>query len=133
MRANDILMSRVREVQYQLLSNLRDAGALQGIMYVHLKKGLQAQTIDWVRCEDPSAYKKPPAKTDYGIREDVQRLLASVRTDLDSFSWLESNALMVSAYRMTESRWKKCLPFLKTSSAAPATWPFLSLDSTMSG
>ena len=131
MRANDILMSRVREVQYQLLSNLRDAGALQGILYVHLKKGLQAQTIDWVQCEDPSTYNDPPAKTDYGVREDVQRLLASVRTDLDSFSWLESNALMVSAYRMTENEWMKCLPFLKTSSAAPATWPFLNLDSTM--
>ncbi len=131
MRANDILMSRVREVQYQLLSNLKDAGTLQGVMYVHLKKGLEAQTIDWVRCDDPSTYKTPPAKTNYGIREDVQRLLASIRTDLDSFSWLESDALMVSAYRMTEVEYKKCLPFLTPSNAPPAAWEFLRLDSTM--
>ena len=130
-RANDILMSRVRELQYQLLSNLKDAHTLQGVMYVHLKKGLEAQTVDWVCCDDPSTYKAPPAKTNYGIREDVQRLLASVRTDLDSFSWLESNALMVSAYRMTEVEWRKCLPFLTPSNAPPAAWEFLRLDSTM--
>ena len=38
---------------------------------------------------------------------------------------------MVSAYRMTEVEWRKCLPFLTPSNAPPAAWEFLRLDSTM--
>jgi predicted acylesterase/phospholipase RssA len=130
-RANDILMSRVREAQYQLLSSLTDADALQGVMYLHLKKGLRGQVVDWAHCEDPSKYKEPLPKTDYGIREDVQRLLASIRTDLDSFSWLESDALMTSAYHMTGVEWDKRLSTVQKSSDPPVDWEFLKLAPTM--
>src|ERR1035437_4818766 len=131
MRANNILMARSREVQYQLLSTLEDSGAIQGLMYIHLKKGLEAQVIDWVDCADPSDYSTPKATTEYGVREDVQRLLAAVRTDLDSFSLLESDALMLSGYLMTGSEWAKCLPNLPTSSESPACWNFQKLKASM--
>jgi predicted acylesterase/phospholipase RssA len=131
MRANNILMARSREVQYQLLSTLEDSGAIQGLMYLHLKKGLEAQVIDWVDCADPSDYSTPKATTEYGVREDVQRLLAAVRTDLDSFSLLESDALMLSGYLMTGSEWAKCLPNLPTSSESPACWNFQKLKASM--
>jgi predicted acylesterase/phospholipase RssA len=131
MRANDILMARVRETQYQLLSNLTDVGAVQGVLYVHLKKDLKAQVIDWKDCDDPSTYERPAKETSYGVREDVQRLLASIRTDLDSFSWLESDALMLSAYLMTGTEWDKCLPNFSTSSEAAATWDFQQIGPLM--
>ncbi len=126
-RANNILMSRVREAQYQLLANMRDAGTLQGLFYIHLKKGLQASTVDWLKCEDPSDFKKAPAQTEYGIRHDVQRLLAAVRTDLDSFSWLEADALMLSGYQMTASEWAKCISNFPVSHDQPAAWEFQKL------
>jgi hypothetical protein len=131
MRANNIMMARSREVQYQLLSTLEDSGAIQGLMYLHLKKGLEAQVIDWTDCEDPSTYSRPKATTDYGVREDVQRLLAGVRTDLDSFSWLESDALMLCGYLMAGSEWTKCLPNLPTSSEPAGCWDFRKLNAAM--
>jgi hypothetical protein len=131
MRANNILMARSREVQYQLLSTLEDSGALRGLMYLHLKKGLEAQVIDWVDCQDPSTVSKTEPTTEYGIREDVQRLLAAVRTDLDSFSWLESDALMLSGYLMAEFEWTKCLSSIPTSTEPPAIWAFQKLQTAI--
>jgi predicted acylesterase/phospholipase RssA len=131
MRANDILMARTREVQYQLLSTLEDGGALKAMMYLHLKKGLEAQVIDWVGCEDPSASSVLKPTTEYGIRKDVQRLVASVRTDLDSFSWLESDALMLSGYLMAGSEWDKCIQHIPISQEPPTCWEFLKLRTAM--
>jgi predicted acylesterase/phospholipase RssA len=131
MRANNILMARGREVQYQLLSTLEDSGALRGMMYLHLKKGLEAQVIDWVDCKDPSTISEPKPTTEYGVREDVQRLLAAVRTDLDSFSWLESDALMLSGYLMAGSEWPKCLQSIPSSLKPPVSWEFQKLQAAM--
>jgi predicted acylesterase/phospholipase RssA len=131
MRANDILMSRTREVQYQLLSVLEDSGAISGLMYLHLKKGLEAQTVDWVDCDDPSPYDKPPKMTEYGVRQDVQRLIAGIRTDLDSFSWLESDALMLCGYRMATHEWDKCISKIETSDEGPVAWEFKKIEPIM--
>jgi predicted acylesterase/phospholipase RssA len=131
MRANNILMARTREVQYQLLSALEENGAIQGLLYLHLKKGLEAQVVDWIGSKDPSTYVKPPVTTAYGIREDVQRLLATVRTDLDSFSWLESDALMLCGYRMAEHEWAKCLPKIPVSTNPREHWDFQKLEPAM--
>jgi predicted acylesterase/phospholipase RssA len=131
MRANNILMSRAREAQYQLLRALEDSGAIGGLMYLHLKKGLEAQTVDWVGCDDPSTFVPPSTTTDYGVRRDVQRLLAAIRTDLDSFSWLESDALMLSGYRMAASEWDKCMSNIVTSPDRPVQWDFQKLELAM--
>jgi hypothetical protein len=101
-RANDILMARVRETQYQLLSRLRSSGVLRGLMYIHLRDGLSAPPINWIGCTDPpdpATVPKPTLLTGYSIRTDVQRGLAELRTDLDAFSELEAKALMESGYR----------------------------------
>ena len=39
--------------------------------------------------------------TDFGVLEDVQRALAQVRTDLDSFCEVEAWSLMADAYQLT--------------------------------
>ena len=79
-------------------------------MFVHLKKDLESQALNWVDCEDPQdALDGVPLSQDlqgvltpYGIRKDVQERLAAIRTDLDSFTDKEAYALMTSGYRMTE-------------------------------
>ena len=102
-RANNILMARVRQCEYQNLEFLRSAKVIRGFGYVHLKKGLAAPMVDWHGCNDGSSPVKESPRTDYGMRRDVQRLLAAVRTDLDAFSDVEADCLMLSGYLMTKA------------------------------
>jgi hypothetical protein len=109
-RSNNILMTRVREAQYQLLATLRDSGVLRGLMFVHLKKGLKAANVNWLTCPDRVLNLPPTGDcTEYGIRFDIQKQLAKLRTDLDSFSDAEADALMLSGYRMTDFEFAKCV------------------------
>jgi hypothetical protein len=125
-RSNNILMARVREAQYLLLSSLHDAHLLRGLMYIHLKKGLDAQPIDWLGCDDPSQHLPNSLKTTYGVRRDVQKALADIRTDLDSFSDVEADALMYSGYRMTEQEFRKCITGFNPV-AKPENWRFMAM------
>lgn len=102
LRSNDILQARVREAQYRELCSRRRSGLLKGLMFVHLKKDLQVELVDWIRCQDPSERKTSSPLTPYGIQREIQRRLAAVRTDLDSFSDAEAYALMCSGYLMSE-------------------------------
>jgi predicted acylesterase/phospholipase RssA len=108
-RSNDVLMARVREAQYQHLATLRDTGALRSVMYVHLKKDLASTPIDWLDCPDRSRRAAPATMTSYGMRRDIQKRLAAIRTDLDSFSDCEADALMLSAYLMTGAEFEVCV------------------------
>jgi predicted acylesterase/phospholipase RssA len=126
-RSNDILMARVRETQYQLLATLRDSGVLRGLMLVHLKKGLRAADVNWLTCPDRKLNQQDTGlRTDYGIRFDVQKRLAKLRTDLDSFADAESDALMLSGYLMTDLEFAKCVQgFPKVNAPQPLPdWRF---------
>ena len=108
LRANAILMERVREIQFKELDARRKAGLLK-VMFVHLKKELAVRPVPWKGCEEPSdnsavigRRKQDEDLTDYQINEDNQRLLANIRTDLDVFSEAEAYALMSSGYRMVQ-------------------------------
>jgi hypothetical protein len=127
-RSNDILMARVREAQYQELANLRDGKALRGLMYVHLKKGLEATPIDWIDCPDRSANVTPGNRLSYGMRRDVQLLLARIRTDLDSFSDCEADALMLSGYLMTRSDFADCITGFPVKDVGPQSWRFRKIE-----
>jgi predicted acylesterase/phospholipase RssA len=105
--ANGILMQRVRKSEYEDLASRKRGALLAGFAFVHLKKDLEADAIDWVDCHDPydaSDDARPPQRrgllTAYGVRKDVQRRLAEIRTDLDSFNDTEAYALMLSGYLM---------------------------------
>jgi len=104
LRANNILMARVRQCEYQHLESLRAAEVLKGLGYVHLKEGLKARTVDWIGCVDKSDNVRESQRTGYGMRRDIQALLAAVRTDLDAFSDIEADCLMLSGYLMTEKQ-----------------------------
>jgi predicted acylesterase/phospholipase RssA len=110
MRSFDISMARVRQSQYRELSARRRAGLLKGFMFLHLKKDLHADPVDWRDCQDPfkAADDAIPAAsrgtaTPYFVPRDVQGLLAAMRTDLDSFTEVEAFSLMSSGYAMAEA------------------------------
>jgi predicted acylesterase/phospholipase RssA/MinD-like ATPase involved in chromosome partitioning or flagellar assembly/Flp pilus assembly protein TadD len=136
LRANDILQARVREGEFRELEALNGAKALQGLVFLHLKKDLQVHNVDWVDCQDPyesvqerSSNQQLPL-TSYGIQRTVQEALAGIRTDLDAFPDAEAYALMLSGYRMADYQ---CREAFEQWPAIPATqtrtaWPFLAID-----
>ena len=121
-------MARVREAQYQELASLRDAKVLRGLMYVHLKKELESTPVDWIECPDRTANVTPGVVTSYGMRRDVQLLLARVRTDLDSFSNCEADALMLSGYLMARSDFAACISGFPVKDCGPQPWLFRQIE-----
>jgi predicted acylesterase/phospholipase RssA len=138
LRSNSILQSRVRAAEFHELDARRRSALLRGMMFIHLKKDLDADPVDWINCEDPvdaSDEARPSFRrgdlTTYGIRKDVQRHLAAIRTDLDSFHEVEAYALMTSGYRMTESEFPKAIRNFPVSTDPPAEWRFLRIEEPM--
>jgi len=68
--------------------------------------------------------------TTYGVRKDVEQCLAGIRTDLDSFCDVEANALMTSAYRMTEREFGRSVKGFPTTNAT-TDWKFLEFEKQM--
>jgi hypothetical protein len=106
LRANDILMQRVRELQYEELSVRREVGLVRSFALVHLTQGLGAEPVDWTDCEDPyrrvggayEALRERRKGTAAGLRRSVLRALARLRTDLDVHTDVEAHGLMSAAY-----------------------------------
>jgi hypothetical protein len=133
-------MSRVRAEQHDDLVARSRSKLLRGMMFIHLKKDLDVDPVDWVDCEDPheASDEARPAErrgvlTRYGIRKDLQRLLAGIRTDLDSFSDAEGYALMTSGYRMTEQAFRddESLKEFAAVPDKPEDWDFLRIEPAM--
>ncbi|MCI0434163.1 MAG: patatin-like phospholipase family protein [Gemmatimonadetes bacterium] len=139
LRSNSVLMGRVRTEQYDDLDARRRSGMLRGLVYVHLMQDLDVDPVDWVGCEDPveaSEDARPAHRrgvlTRYGVLKDVQRLIAGIRTDLDSFSEAEAFALMASGYRMADHGVREHLGRFPVDGSDPGVeWPFLAVDDAM--
>jgi hypothetical protein len=139
-RSNDILMERVRASEYvDLVTQLR-ASFLRGMMFLHLKKDLATPAVSWIGCQEPPDVDVAQSGvltglTDYGILADTQKLLASVRTDLDSFSDAEAYALMLSGYNMAAREFADRLPTFPAPANPPArpAWRFLALANDAAG
>jgi predicted acylesterase/phospholipase RssA len=134
LRSNNILMSRVRESEFRELSVLRSSSALSGVMFLHLKKALDANHVDWVGCKDPYAAFDDSKKesnsatlTPYAVPKIVQERLAGLRTDLDVFSDAEAYSLMLSGYRMASTEFSESLPTVATNPSTAVSWKFLSI------
>lgn len=103
LRSNSILMDRVREAEYQDLKARVESRALRGLFFVHLRQGLAEPPLNWNGHDEPvPSVPATESPTDYAIAPDLQGRIASLRTDLDSFTEVEAYALMLSGYRMTE-------------------------------
>lgn len=143
LRSNSILQDRVREAQYQELQARVETGSLEGLFFIHLKQDLASSEIDWAGCTDPSEAPQDKRPTEYGIDPDLQRSLARIRTDLDSFTEVEAYALMLSGYQMAHRQFEELAREESCGAAAGswrgfaagapgfAEWPFLGLREVM--
>lgn len=130
LRTNSILQARVREAQYGELEAREDAFLLRGLMFIHLKKDLEVEPVDWIG-EDSSRSIRQAPLTSYGILKDIQKRLAGIRTDLDSFSDVEAFALMTSGYRMTEHEFDRTIRGFPLPGEDVRNWNFLVLETPM--
>jgi predicted acylesterase/phospholipase RssA len=130
-RSNSVLMQRVRQEQFARLKTAFDGGLIRGMMFIHLKQDLDVEPVSWLGCEEPAEQANPLAAaqtlTSYLVRKRVQKLVAGIRTDLDSFSEVEAFALMTSGYRMAE-RFLPAVAVLPKRPPASAEWPFLAIE-----
>lgn len=138
-RAANILLARVRAAQYDDLKAREQAQIIRSLMYVHLTKDLDGGPVGCLPDYDPKdtdddarpSIRRGPL-TRYGIRKDVQASLASIRTDLDSFSDVEAFALMTSSYRMTEYEFANCIGgSSETWQSSRPPWRFLAIEEPM--
>ena len=141
LRSSSILQSRIRDVQYHDLERRKRSSLLRGLMFIHLKEGLDTDPINWIDCLDPfesgidaRAAAEHGVLTRYGIHKKMQTCLAAIRTDLDSFSDVEAYTLMTSAYRMTEVAFAdgKCLAGF-SDKGTKGKWKFLEVEPDMKG
>src|SRR5215471_22728 len=138
LRSNSILQSRVREAQFEELAARKRSSLLRGLMFLHLKKDLDALRINWVghnEQPDPADLEtgKDDPYTTYGVDKTIQHQLSATRTDLDSFSDTEGCALMCSGYAMADEDLEQ-LGDLKKLFTAPRTtvnWRFLTIMPAM--
>jgi predicted acylesterase/phospholipase RssA len=132
LRSNNTTMQRVRNSQFEDLKARTRSGIIKGFAFVHLKQGLEGDTIDVVNStEPPKVQPDPNARTPYGIRKDIQKLLAGIRTDLDSFSDLEAYALMTSGYCAMAPALKYLKALFPLNQEIKRDWKFLQLEPVM--
>jgi predicted acylesterase/phospholipase RssA len=127
-RSNSILGARVREAEYEDILARRRSSLLRGLMFIHLKKGLEVSPVNWIGCEDPMPAAQTYPLTAYGIRKDVQERIAAIRTDLDSFHDVEAYALMSSGYRMAEYEFPRSVCGFPRTAPVSVAWPFLAVE-----
>jgi predicted acylesterase/phospholipase RssA len=134
MRTQDISMARIREAEFQHLATLRRSSALNGLMFLHLKKDLEIKHVDQIDAQDPYDSSANPGKTrrgatltTYGMPKNVQEKIAGLRTDLDTFSDAEAYALMLSGYRMASHDFALSLPDLSFTEPPREPWDFLAI------
>ena len=123
-RSNDIQATRLRVTQYRELSGRATAMQKNGLCFLHLMDGLTEPVVDWVDCQQLVQTSSEKSSTSYEVK--CKRALARIRTDLDSFSDIEANALMLSGYRLATHLWAdKLLEMFPTQdSTNPVLWSF---------
>ena len=125
-RSMDTLMERVRLANYGDLAARLRTGLLRGLMFLHMKAGLDADTIRLRFSQESYEVHREPLSPS-GVRKDFQQALAELRTDLDAFTPDESEALMACGYKMASCAFQRDLAALKELWEEPSQapdWPF---------
>lgn len=125
LRSNDTLMERIRLTNYGDLAARVRTKQLRGLMFLHMKDGLDADTIRLKFSQESYAIERTPLSR-LGVRKDFQQAVAELRTDLDVFSEDESHALMACGYRMASTAFTRDLRSLTELYESPVeeVWPF---------
>jgi predicted acylesterase/phospholipase RssA len=130
MRSNEILMASVRRSYYRILDDRRKSLRLREMMYVHLKNGLHAEDVNWLRRNGCPISARTSAKeaSPSAMPQSIQLLLARLRTDLDRFSKTEAHALMLSGYRIAKQEFAANIKSIPVSDAPAVKWEFLEIE-----
>ncbi len=125
MRAMDTLMERVRLANFGDLDARRRSGLLRGLMFLHMKSGLDADVIRLKFSQDTYQLDRSPLSPS-GVRKDFQQAVSELRTDLDDFSLDESSTLMACGYQMALKGFERDLAKFSGMWDPPKTqdWPF---------
>ncbi len=125
-RSMDTLMERIRQANYGDLSVRARTGLVRGLMFIHMKEGLDADTIR-LRFSQEAFDLRRRRLTPAGVRKEFQQAIAELRTDLDAFTLDESRALMACGYQMASKGFQRDLQSrLRELWKEPADtkWPF---------
>ncbi|MGA2135998.1 MAG: patatin-like phospholipase family protein [Bryobacteraceae bacterium] len=98
-RSMDTLMERIRLANYADLSARVRTGLLRGMMFLHMKDGLDAN-VKRLRFSKESYDVERTQLSPCGVLKTFQKALAELRTDLDDFTEDESLSLMACGYQM---------------------------------
>jgi len=124
--ASSILSGRVREEMVNCVEELHHGH----VAYFHLTRGLFARDIEF---NEKPMVNQPGSKMsagivsseqEFGVHEDMQRALAHIRTDLDSFTDVEAGCLQADAYQMSVSRLKKLPASYLSPQTVSGNWGF---------
>ena len=124
-RSIDVLMERIRHANFAELRERFQSHRLQGLMFVHMKKGLDATPIPWINCDDKTTQPTPIKPNN--IHRDFQQALAQLRTDLNVFNQDEYLCLMACGYQMASESFDKCfsdISSLVKTPPSPHEWIF---------
>jgi hypothetical protein len=110
-RSMDTMMERVRLANFADLAARRRSGLLRGLMFLHMKAGLESDVTHLRFSQERYALDHTPL-TPLGVRREFQKALAELRTDLDAFTPDESAALMACGYKMASKALDEQLPEL---------------------
>ena len=124
-RSMSTLMERVRLANFADLAARQRSGLLRGLMFLHMKAGLDADTVRLEFSQEAYELHREPLSPS-GVRKDFQQALAELRTDLDAFTPDESHALMACGYQMASWAIQRDLSPIKEICDKPAAaeWPF---------
>ena len=125
MRSMDTLMERVRLANFAELDARRRSGLLRGLMFLHMKAGLDAD-IRRLRFSQETYDLHRTQLSPSGVRKDFQQALAELRTDLDVFTPDEACGLMACGYQMASKALDRDLPKLEGlwQGSPLGDWPF---------
>lgn len=124
-RSMNILMERIRVANYADLAARKRVGLLGGLMFLHMKAGLDADVVRRVNSQESFTVKRT-VLTPSGVRKDFQAALSELRTDLDVFTDDEQAALMACGYQMARKAMQRDLGHVRGLTATPIEqeWPF---------
>lgn len=124
--SSSILSGRVREEMVNSLEELHP----EHVAYFHLTRGLFARDIEFNKqpmANIPGSKMSAgivSSKQEFDVHEDMQRALAHIRTDLDSFTEVEAGCLQADAYQMSESRLTQLPANYLSPQIVPGSWGF---------
>lgn len=127
-RSMDTLMERVRLANFADLSARRRSGLLRGLMFLHMKAGLDADTIRLNFSQEPYELSRAPLSA-AGVRKEFQQAIAELRTDLNDFTADEAFGLMACGFQMASHACKRDLAELTELCREPVSgnWPFTAM------